>query len=218
MMRKWIGAASVLMLMLPNAAIAQNHEHGSGGHSGGGAPHGGWEHHGGPPAGGHFGGGDSHHGGGDFRAQHIAGQEHRDEHAEAFGDRGHRDDFRSGHGRGGSTDIHPEAYRDGPGARGGFPRPAGGWHRGWYAGQRGGWERIRGGGYAYPRGFGYRRWGVGALLPGILFGSSFYWNDYGRYGVYPPPPGDRWVRYGPDLLLGNIRTGRVDDVIYGAFY
>jgi Ni/Co efflux regulator RcnB len=32
-----------------------------------------------------------------------------------------------------------------------------------------------------------------------------------------PPKGYRWVRYGPDLLLVNVRTGRISDVIYGAF-
>jgi len=37
-------------------------------------------------------------------------------------------------------------------------------------------------------------------------------------GLEPPPRGYRWVRYGPDLLLVNIRTRRVADVIYGAFY
>jgi len=26
------------------------------------------------------------------------------------------------------------------------------------------------------------------------------------------------VRYGPDLLMVSIRTGRIADVIYGAFY
>jgi len=26
------------------------------------------------------------------------------------------------------------------------------------------------------------------------------------------------VRYGPDLLLINVRSHRIEDVIYGAFY
>ncbi|MEJ0065348.1 MAG: RcnB family protein [Caulobacteraceae bacterium] len=33
----------------------------------------------------------------------------------------------------------------------------------------------------------------------------------------PPPPGSRWVRYGPDLLLVNLTTGRVEDTAYGVF-
>jgi len=37
-------------------------------------------------------------------------------------------------------------------------------------------------------------------------------------GLGPPPHGFVWVRYGPDLLLVNRRTGRIVDVIYGAFY
>ena len=30
--------------------------------------------------------------------------------------------------------------------------------------------------------------------------------------------GDRWVLYGPNLLLVNLRNRRVEDVIYGVFY
>jgi Ni/Co efflux regulator RcnB len=37
-------------------------------------------------------------------------------------------------------------------------------------------------------------------------------------GLHAPPPGLVWVRFGPDLLLVNQRTGKVHDVIYGAFY
>jgi Ni/Co efflux regulator RcnB len=37
-------------------------------------------------------------------------------------------------------------------------------------------------------------------------------------GLEGPPYGYRWVRYGPDLLLVNTRTGRIEDAIYGAFY
>jgi Ni/Co efflux regulator RcnB len=36
-------------------------------------------------------------------------------------------------------------------------------------------------------------------------------------GLYAPPPGFVWVRFGPDLLLVNRHTGQIADVIYGAF-
>ena len=71
--------------------------------------------------------------------------------------------------------------------------------------------------YAYPRGYGYRRWAPGGFLPGPLFGAQFWFNDFGRFGFAPPPYGLRWVRYGPDLLLVNVRNGRVRDVRYGVF-
>lgn len=110
----------------------------------------------------------------------------------------------------------------GPGPRVGRglppPPPRGGWHRGWYGGRVSGFRPYRASPFVYPRGWGYRRWGIGLVLPPILFGSAYYYSGWDTLGAYPPPPGDRWVRYGPDLLLVNIRTGRIDDAIYGAFY
>jgi len=37
-------------------------------------------------------------------------------------------------------------------------------------------------------------------------------------GLDGAPYGYRWVRYGPDLLMVELSTGRIADVIYGAFY
>ncbi|HEX3422952.1 MAG TPA: RcnB family protein [Sphingomicrobium sp.] len=72
--------------------------------------------------------------------------------------------------------------------------------------------------FHYPRGYSYRRWGIGAILPHIFLSNYYYWNDWSALGLLPPPPGYVWVRYGPDLLLVNRYTGRISDVIYGAFY
>lgn len=71
--------------------------------------------------------------------------------------------------------------------------------------------------FRYPRGWEYRHWNTGEVLPG-LFLTSAYFFDYGFLGVPPPPPGLRWVRYGPDALLVNVRSGRIVDTIYDAFY
>ena len=71
--------------------------------------------------------------------------------------------------------------------------------------------------YRYPRGYGYRRWSIGSILPSILFGSSYYFNDYAQFGLYAPSYGYRWVRYGPDLVLVNTRNGHIRDVRYGVF-
>ncbi|MBA2933138.1 RcnB family protein [Sphingomonas sp. CGMCC 1.13654] len=73
-------------------------------------------------------------------------------------------------------------------------------------------------GWRYPPGYHYRRWTVGLLLPHLFLSSTYYFDDYATYGFGPPPYGCRWVRYGPDLLLVDVRTGRIRDVIYGAFY
>lgn len=73
-------------------------------------------------------------------------------------------------------------------------------------------------GFHYPRGYHYRRWSIGLILPSIFLSNYYYFNDWAALGAYPPPPGYVWVRYGPDLLLVNRYDGRIRDVIYGAFY
>jgi len=84
---------------------------------------------------------------------------------------------------------------------------------------RGAWSgRVRGPAYAYPHGYGYRRWDIGSILPRLLFGSSYFYNDWAGLGLEAPPPGYNWVRYGSDLLLVNLHTGEVEDVVYGVFY
>lgn len=55
-------------------------------------------------------------------------------------------------------------------------------------------------------------------LPMLFLGSTYIYSNYGDFGFGPPPPGYVWVRYGPDLLLVSRRSGRIADVIYGAFY
>ena len=77
---------------------------------------------------------------------------------------------------------------------------------------------IRGSSFHYPNGYSYRRWSTGQRLPMLFLTARYFFDDYSDYGFGPPPFGDRWVRYGPDLLLVDIRSGQVVDVIYGAFY
>ena len=77
---------------------------------------------------------------------------------------------------------------------------------------------IRGPAFSYPRGYRYRRWAIGLFLPSLFLSNYYYYDNWAPLGVGAPPPGYRWVRYGPDLLLVQIRTRRIVDVIYGAFY
>ena len=72
--------------------------------------------------------------------------------------------------------------------------------------------------FRYPHGYHYRRWHTGLILPHLFLTSPYFFNDWGPLGVGAPPPGYRWVRYGPDLLLVQLGTGRIADTIYGAFY
>lgn len=64
--------------------------------------------------------------------------------------------------------------------------------------------------YVAPyRSWSYRPVTVGYQLRPAFYGSRYYINDYGMYGVGEPARYHRWIRYGDDLLLVNVRTGRV---------
>jgi hypothetical protein len=72
--------------------------------------------------------------------------------------------------------------------------------------------------FVYPRGWGYRRWVIGAVLPPLFLASAYYYSGWAALGLPPPQPGFQWMRYGPDLLLVNVTSGEVVDTVYGAFY
>jgi hypothetical protein len=81
-------------------------------------------------------------------------------------------------------------------------------------------DRFRAGRYIAPRGwsYGYRRFSIGAVLPGPLWGSGFWLDDPYAYRLPPAYGPYRWVRYYDDVLLIDIRTGRVIDAIPGFFW
>ena len=72
--------------------------------------------------------------------------------------------------------------------------------------------------WVYPRGWGYRRWAIGAVLPALFLAPAYYYSGWADVGLTPPPPGFQWIQYGPDLLLVNVATGEVIDTAYGVFY
>jgi Nickel/cobalt transporter regulator len=67
--------------------------------------------------------------------------------------------------------------------------------------------------FIYPNGWAYRRWAVGAVLPPLFLAPAYYYTDWATLGLEAPQPGFQWVRYGPDLLLVNVTTGAVVDVV-----
>ncbi len=55
------------------------------------------------------------------------------------------------------------------------------------------------------------------MLPALFLTNEYFYDDYGTAGLQAPAPGYRWVRYGDDLLLVNIRTGQVEDTAEDVF-
>lgn len=86
------------------------------------------------------------------------------------------------------------------------------WHHGW-SGQR---YRapIR---YHYPQGYARYHWRTGYTLPSAFLISSWH-VDYRPYGLAAPPYGCRWVRVDGDLLLVDLSSGHIVDVLYRFFY
>ena len=77
---------------------------------------------------------------------------------------------------------------------------------------------YRGSAYRGPRaGWRYRPVSVGYRFDPVFYGRS-YWIDPVRYHLRPVAANLRWVRYGNDVLLVNVRTGRVLEVNNGFFY
>lgn len=66
--------------------------------------------------------------------------------------------------------------------------------------------------------FGYSRWNVGAQLRPAYYNSRYYIADPYRYRLPRPSANLRWVRHYNDVLLVNVRTGRVMEVHRGFFW
>ena len=74
-------------------------------------------------------------------------------------------------------------------------------------------DRRDGAAYVAPyNGWRYRTVTSGYQLRPAFYGQRHWVNDYGRYHVAAPRPNLRWVRYGNDLVLVNVRSGRVIEV------
>lgn len=69
---------------------------------------------------------------------------------------------------------------------------------------------YRGGGWRSD--YGYRAFRPGVTLSLGYYQPRYYVNDYRRYRLYNPGWNRRWVRHYNDVLLVDIRTGRVIDV------
>jgi Ni/Co efflux regulator RcnB len=68
----------------------------------------------------------------------------------------------------------------------------------------------------------YRGWTYRTIAPGAQLRSGFYSERYfvdpARYRLRPVGRNQRWIRYGDDLLLVNVRTGRVIQVLRNRYW
>lgn len=77
---------------------------------------------------------------------------------------------------------------------------------------------FRGPGYVAPRaGWRYRPVAVGDRFDRVYW-SQRYWIDPVRYRLPRVAGSQRWVRYGNDVVLVDVRTGRIANVYGGFFY
>ncbi len=57
--------------------------------------------------------------------------------------------------------------------------------------------------------FRYRAFRPGVIIGGGFYQPRYYINDYSRFRLANPGFNRRWVRHYNDVLLVNVRTGRV---------
>jgi Ni/Co efflux regulator RcnB len=72
--------------------------------------------------------------------------------------------------------------------------------------------------YVAPRGLRYRPVAIGAQLNNRFYGRNYWLGDYGRYRLPRLGMNQQYVRYGNDVLLVNMRTGRVVRVYRDFFW
>ncbi|MDB5444114.1 MAG: hypothetical protein JWP73_2490 [Phenylobacterium sp.] len=113
------------------------------------------------------------------------------------------------------------------GDRGGERRGEGHYDRGHPESWRGRdeWRGFQGArqGYWYAPGYGYERveprwrgaWRRGGYVPGAY--RHYYVQDWGYYGLRPPPPGYRWVYADGNFVLMALTTGLIADVILNGY-
>ena len=101
------------------------------------------------------------------------------------------------------------------------------WNRDWRRDRRYDWQNwrnsnrnvFRAGRYYSPyRNWGYSRFNIGIFLQPLFYGRNYWLSDPWQYRLPPAYPGTQWVRYYNDVLLVDVYTGEVLDVIYGFFW
>jgi len=72
--------------------------------------------------------------------------------------------------------------------------------------------------YAGPRGWRYRPVGVGYRFAPVYYSRQYWISDPWTYRLPRAGANRRWIRYGNDVVLVNMRTGRVVTVYNNFFW
>ncbi|HEX8306866.1 MAG TPA: RcnB family protein [Allosphingosinicella sp.] len=101
------------------------------------------------------------------------------------------------------------------------------WNHGWRNDSRYDWQRYRyanrhlyrsGGYYAPYRNYRYNRLSIGIVLDSLFYSNRYWLSDPWQYRLPAAPYGTQWVRYYDDVVLVDVYTGEVIDVIENFFW
>jgi hypothetical protein len=101
------------------------------------------------------------------------------------------------------------------------------WNHSWRNDSRYDWQRYRysnrnlfrsGGYYAPYRGYRYNRLSIGIVLDSLFYSNRYWLSDPWQYRLPAAPYGTQWVRYYDDVVLVDVYTGEVIDVIENFFW
>jgi hypothetical protein len=164
---------------------------------------------------------------GDWQGQRDGREQNRDWNRDGNRDRNYRDDNRNGSYR---DNDRNRSYRDNDRRDNNWRddrRDHRQWDRRWRDNNRYNWNSYRysnrhiytpGRYYSPYSNYSYRRLSIGFSLDRLFFGNRYWINDPWQYRL-PEVYGDyRWVRYYDDVLMVDLYTGEVVDVIYDFFW
>jgi hypothetical protein len=101
------------------------------------------------------------------------------------------------------------------------------WDRSWRNNSRYDWQRYRYSNrnlfrsspyYSPYRGYRYNRLSIGLCLDSLFYSNRYWLSDPYQYRLPAAPYGTQWVRYYNDVVLVDVYTGEVLDVIHDFFW
>jgi len=156
--------------------------------------------------------------GGNYAREGLRNQRRTEQQLRREYDVGQRDGRRGDWNRDGRGDNRWSDRRD---------SRRGSWNHSWRNDSRYDWQRyrysnrnlFRSGAYYSPyRNYRYNRLSIGIVLDSLFYSNRYWLSDPFQYRLPPAPYGTQWVRYYNDVVLVDVYTGEVLDVIHDFFW